>query len=156
VRFQVLTAASMKFTIVFWDVLPSKIIVDRRFRGTCCLHPWWWMPVHPRRQFWTSISNLIYNIFWECHEPSIYLILQAMCSLWRMTQNKQVTVIELWKEQSTKFCLWACINIGKLPQYWQITRITFITACIVREWSMAVHKKTHVRSASGTTVALVV
>jgi hypothetical protein len=38
VRFQVLTAASMKFIFVFWDVLPCKIIVDRRFRGTCCLH----------------------------------------------------------------------------------------------------------------------
>jgi hypothetical protein len=38
VRFQVLTAASMKFRFVYWDVLPCKIIVDRRFRGTCCLH----------------------------------------------------------------------------------------------------------------------
>jgi hypothetical protein len=38
VRFQILTAASMKFRIVFWDVLPCKIIVDRRFRVTCCLH----------------------------------------------------------------------------------------------------------------------
>jgi hypothetical protein len=28
----------MKFRIVFWDVLPCKIIVDRRFRGTYCLH----------------------------------------------------------------------------------------------------------------------
>jgi hypothetical protein len=27
-----------KFRIVFLDVLPCKIIVDRRFRGTCCLH----------------------------------------------------------------------------------------------------------------------
>jgi hypothetical protein len=26
------------FRIVFWDVLPCKIIVDRRFRGTCYLH----------------------------------------------------------------------------------------------------------------------
>jgi hypothetical protein len=25
----------MKFRIVFWDVLPGKIFVDRRFRGTC-------------------------------------------------------------------------------------------------------------------------
>jgi hypothetical protein len=31
VRFQVLTAASMKFRIIFWDVLPCKVIVDRRF-----------------------------------------------------------------------------------------------------------------------------
>jgi hypothetical protein len=38
VIFQVLTAASMKFRIVFWDVLPCKIIVDRRFRGTYSLH----------------------------------------------------------------------------------------------------------------------
>jgi hypothetical protein len=34
VRSQVLTAASIKFRIVFWDVLPCKIIFDRRFRGT--------------------------------------------------------------------------------------------------------------------------
>jgi hypothetical protein len=38
VRFQVLTAASMKFRFVFWDVLQCKIIVDQRFRGTCCVH----------------------------------------------------------------------------------------------------------------------
>jgi hypothetical protein len=30
VRFQVLTAASMMFRIVFWDVLPRKKIVDQR------------------------------------------------------------------------------------------------------------------------------
>jgi hypothetical protein len=29
---------SVKFRIVFWNVLPCKIIVDRRFRGACCLH----------------------------------------------------------------------------------------------------------------------
>jgi hypothetical protein len=34
VRFQVLTAASMKFRI-FWDVAPkSQVEVGRRFRGT--------------------------------------------------------------------------------------------------------------------------
>jgi hypothetical protein len=33
VRFQVLTAASMKFRIVLWDVLPCKIIVDRFHQG---------------------------------------------------------------------------------------------------------------------------
>jgi hypothetical protein len=77
-RFQVLTAASMKFRIVFWDVLPCKIIVDRRFRGTCCLHHQRWVipddwgstylwnvgwqlfytAVHPRRQFWTDFPSL--------------------------------------------------------------------------------------------------
>jgi hypothetical protein len=38
VRFKVLTAASMMFRVVFWVVLPCKIIVDRRFRGAYCLH----------------------------------------------------------------------------------------------------------------------
>jgi hypothetical protein len=38
VRFQVLSEASMKFRFVFWEVLPCKIIFDRRFRGTFCLH----------------------------------------------------------------------------------------------------------------------
>jgi hypothetical protein len=38
VRFQVLTAASMKFK-VFWDILTcSQVDVDRRFRGAYCLY----------------------------------------------------------------------------------------------------------------------
>jgi hypothetical protein len=28
----------LKFRFVLWDILPCKIIVDRRFRGTCCFH----------------------------------------------------------------------------------------------------------------------
>jgi hypothetical protein len=31
VRFQVLTAASMMFRVVFWDILPCKMIVDNHF-----------------------------------------------------------------------------------------------------------------------------
>jgi hypothetical protein len=38
VRFQVLTAASMMFRVVFWDILSCKMIADRRFRGAYCLH----------------------------------------------------------------------------------------------------------------------
>jgi hypothetical protein len=34
VRFQVLTAASMMFRVVFWVILPCKMIVDRRFSIT--------------------------------------------------------------------------------------------------------------------------
>jgi hypothetical protein len=69
-RFQVLTAASMKFRFVFWDVLPCKIIVDRRFRGMCCLHPqglmyisvtlthpWWWRQYAPLKRWSTVILH---------------------------------------------------------------------------------------------------
>jgi hypothetical protein len=36
-RFQVLTAASMMFRVVFWVMLPCKMIVNRRFRSAYCL-----------------------------------------------------------------------------------------------------------------------
>jgi hypothetical protein len=31
------------FRIVFWDILPCKMIVDRRFRGAYCLHHQGWV-----------------------------------------------------------------------------------------------------------------
>jgi hypothetical protein len=37
-RTKVKSSAPLKFRIVFWVVLQCKIIVDRRFRGTRCLH----------------------------------------------------------------------------------------------------------------------
>jgi hypothetical protein len=78
VRFQVLTEASMKFRFVFWDVLPCKIIINRRFRGSTYLwiramsnrpndggstYLWnvgwqlFYTAVHPRRQIWTSSES---------------------------------------------------------------------------------------------------
>jgi hypothetical protein len=76
-RFQVLTAVSMKFRFVFWDVLPSKIIVDRRFRGTFCLwndgRKLFYMAVHPRRQIWTSL--LFSTMAIRTYPPILPLIL---------------------------------------------------------------------------------
>jgi hypothetical protein len=43
VGFQVLTAASMMFRVVFWVILPCKMIIDRRFRGAYCLHHQGWV-----------------------------------------------------------------------------------------------------------------
>jgi hypothetical protein len=31
-------ASPTPFRVVFWDILPCKMIVDRRFRGAYCLH----------------------------------------------------------------------------------------------------------------------
>jgi hypothetical protein len=49
------------FRVVFWDILPCKMIVDRRLRGAYCLHHQRWSSlmmeaVYPRRQLWTSYS----------------------------------------------------------------------------------------------------
>jgi hypothetical protein len=74
------------FRFVFWDVLPCKIIVYRRFRGTCCLHHqgdddggsmYLWnvgrqlvyTAVHPRRQIWTS-----YSPPWEPEKRFLYRV----------------------------------------------------------------------------------
>jgi hypothetical protein len=53
----------ISFRIVFWDVLPCKMIVDRRFMDDGgSTHLWnvgrqsFYTAVHPRRQFWTSYS----------------------------------------------------------------------------------------------------
>jgi hypothetical protein len=40
VRFQILTAASIRMT-AFWETAPYNLVeVDRRFRGAYCLHHW--------------------------------------------------------------------------------------------------------------------
>jgi hypothetical protein len=48
VRFQVLTAASMMFRVVFWDILPCKMIVT---------HPWWWRQYAPLKRRSTIILH---------------------------------------------------------------------------------------------------
>jgi hypothetical protein len=55
VRFQALTAASMMFRVVFWVILPCKMIVDRRFRGAYCLHHQWWWRLYCRVK-WLSTN----------------------------------------------------------------------------------------------------
>jgi hypothetical protein len=57
VRFQVLTAASMMFRIVFWDVLPCKMIVDRRFRRAYCLHHYSSLMMEAVRTSETAVDN---------------------------------------------------------------------------------------------------
>jgi hypothetical protein len=87
-RFQVLTAASIKFRIVFWDVLPCKIIVDRRFRGTYCLHhqgrQLFYTAVHPRRQF--SNNRCLHRQSYRTHKYKIQ-------SYWFLNQLEHIVTI---------------------------------------------------------------
>jgi hypothetical protein len=57
VRFQVLMVASMMFRIVFWDVLPCKIIVDRRFRGAYCLHHQGWVTLAQKDRGYIGVQG---------------------------------------------------------------------------------------------------
>jgi hypothetical protein len=115
VRFQVPTAASMKFRIVFWDVLPCKIIVDRRFRGTCCLHHQGWVGLARKDGgyigvHWTGLANrewestgLLYNRYpfalgplipddggstylWNVDQQLFYTAVYPRKQLWTLTR----------------------------------------------------------------------
>jgi hypothetical protein len=48
---------SIMFRIVFWDVLPCKIIVDRRFRCSYCLHYHSSLMMKAVRTSETSVDN---------------------------------------------------------------------------------------------------
>jgi hypothetical protein len=57
----------MKFRIIFWDVLPCKIIVDRRFRGTCCHHHHGWCSLIMEAERTSETS--VYNYFTRQYIP---------------------------------------------------------------------------------------
>jgi hypothetical protein len=59
VRFQVLTAASMKMSVFWDDALRSLVETEQRFRGAYCLHhPWWWVIHRPD----DGGSKLLWNV----------------------------------------------------------------------------------------------
>jgi hypothetical protein len=74
---------TIKFRIVFWDVLPCKIIVDRRFRGAHCLH-------HQRLMSDWSLSRSEINVFVS-------------------TENKHQNYSPHFRRKSLRGCwLWCC------------------------------------------------
>jgi hypothetical protein len=75
----------LQFRIVFWDVLPCKIIVDRRFRGTYFLHHQGW------RQFWTSHSPP-----WKLEISQYYSIVAQRTWFWSMKLHSSWRDYSLW------------------------------------------------------------
>jgi hypothetical protein len=76
VRFQVLTAANMMFRIVFWDVLPCKMFVDRRFRGAYCLHHQGWVSLERKDRGYKGVQWT----GWPAYRLSPRLATQALDS----------------------------------------------------------------------------
>jgi hypothetical protein len=69
-------AVEIMFRIVFWDVLPCKIIVDRRFRGTYCLHHQGWVSLARKDRVyvgvqWTGLTwFLTYRLSFPIDQPN--------------------------------------------------------------------------------------
>jgi hypothetical protein len=98
VRLRVLTAVSMKFRFVFWDVLPCKIIVYRRFRGTFCLH-------HQEDEYHPDDGGSTY--FWNVGLQLFYTAVHIRRQIWTSLEIKLSRRIELLKaEQVRTMLLW--------------------------------------------------
>jgi hypothetical protein len=54
-----------KFRIVFWDVLPCKMIVNRCFRGAYCLHHQWWVSLARKDRGYIGVQGLGSQSGWE-------------------------------------------------------------------------------------------
>jgi hypothetical protein len=112
VRFQVLTAASMMFRIVFWDVLPCKT------------HPWWWRQYAPLKRRSTiilhgstsqkTILNITVWLFkWRGGRESNSLVLQA--HLWSYGWQEYSGV--LWELQPIPHkqpCYWTWASVATI------------------------------------------
>jgi hypothetical protein len=73
----------MKFRFVFWDVLPCKIIVDRRFRGTFCLHHQGALMMESARTSETSVNYFTWQYIPENKsEQKYYFVGGEMGSKW--------------------------------------------------------------------------
>jgi hypothetical protein len=84
-HFQVLTAASMMFRVVFWDILPCKMIVGNVGRQS------FYTAVYPRRQLWTRLL-----MFQRCVLRS-----SRLRDLWN--------VCEIWSSHGGEYDVHSCL-----------------------------------------------
>jgi hypothetical protein len=61
----------MMFRIVFWDVLPCKMIVYRRFRGAYCLHHQGTPNFTITKNNWLTLFKEIIAVYSENREKPI-------------------------------------------------------------------------------------
>jgi hypothetical protein len=108
VRFQVLTATSMKLRIVFWDALQCKIIVDRRFRGTYCFHHQGWVRHYvPLKRRSTIILH------GSISQKTTLNIILAAVRTWNLTSALLVTLMLFFQ---------IILGISGFPGFWPQTK----------------------------------
>jgi hypothetical protein len=121
VKFQILTAASMKFR-VFWGVLPySQTDVDRRFRGACCLHHQGLMMEAAS----TSETSVIYlttrqYITEDCERQRLGCFRHVHREVLRTTIVVQLRHVASLQGQETTHCYVSVNSVEEVIQQWQL------------------------------------
>jgi hypothetical protein len=94
------------FRIVFWDVLPCKIIVDRRFRvhtASIITHPWWWRQYAPLKRRSTIILQ------GSTSQKTILNIILAAVRTWNLT-----SIVSFYRLVLISNNLYLCILIKNI------------------------------------------
>jgi hypothetical protein len=94
------------FRIVFWDVLPCKIIVDRRFRvctASIITHPWWWRQYAPLKHRLTIILH------GSTSQKTILNIILAAVRTWNLT-----SIVSFYRLVLISNNLYLCILIKSI------------------------------------------
>jgi hypothetical protein len=76
-RFKVFTAVTMK-NAVFWDVMPCRSCVNRRFGGTYRLH----LQGGNIRERGTNVSRWLQSVFWDITTYSSLQVNRCSASYW--------------------------------------------------------------------------
>jgi hypothetical protein len=126
----------MKFRIVFWDVLPCKLIADRRFRDTCCLHHqvWWFRQHVPLERQSTIILHGS-----NCR-PTFqrYVLPLSSGYLWNGCRQLFYTAVHPRRQFWNKFVVCeptACPLSSDLPHAWINDSFKLLSKCTIRKWT---------------------
>jgi hypothetical protein len=106
-RFQVLTAASVKMA-AFWDIAPyNPVELDRHFRGACCLH-------HQGTPIMEAVLTSVYlnettrrYVLEGCHFQQVFFLsLEIWSRPFQLSYSKNLLPKTIFKNTVRKCDIW--------------------------------------------------
>jgi hypothetical protein len=96
-RFQIVTTASMMFIVVFWDVLPCKMIVDRR-TASIIRDEWVSEDNSEQEQYKSDVCGILHPAFAPLifQYQVLFVLLQLTC-LCQSFISKTPSNFERWR-----------------------------------------------------------
>jgi hypothetical protein len=96
------------FRIVFWDVLPCKIVVDRRFRGAYCLHHQASIILHG-----STFQKTILNYFISCLLNAVVSFSHITPRTWEFLSSVPQFNIMFFTSKWAKQFIYSTYNVSK-------------------------------------------